>query len=372
MDTDSFANIIRSSKPHSVSVSERSGNATTTKNIVSSDADEDKPKKTAYEKRQHKDNVIGAASGDKEGNIQILDKDTKIPKSNGDFQDLVNPHSMSNIVIDPIKAQTQDVSIKNDIKSNVQGVNNNSIVNRNVNIENSDIPTNLQKLAADNLDNNSQSVSTKKSSINNQGIDDLKNSSNLQPLNGDNSDPNIQNIPKNSISNNNQPIFDLAISVNNESISNLSLKDNKQDLSNTPLANNRQPVIEQDNSLNIQGLPEDDQVGINRQTIDSSNLNDHLEILPSDKVIRDKVDFGSTTKNISKSTQQTSSSKSVKENLTVSTTTDSSPKQPQLSAQQAAKLKRDKLNEDFQGRVAAIRRNVKALNGKLDSFEPHV
>jgi hypothetical protein len=191
-------------------------------------------------------------------------------------------------------------------------------------------------------------------------------------VNGDNSDLNIQNIPKKSSSKNNQPVFGIAKSVITESASNLSLKDNNQELANTSFVNNRQPVTEQDNSLNIQGLPEDDQVGINRQTIDSSNLSDHLEILPSDKVIRDKVDFGSTTKNISKSTQQTSSSKSVKENLTVSTTTDSSPKQPQLSAQQAAKLKRDKLNEDFQGRVAAIRRNVKALNGKLDSFEPHV
>jgi hypothetical protein len=57
-----------------------------------------------------------------------------------------------------------------------------------------------------------------------------------------------------------------------------------------------------------------------------------LEILPSDKVIRDKVNFASTKKNSSKSNQQTSSSKLVKENSTVSTTIDSSPKQLQLPA----------------------------------------
>jgi hypothetical protein len=273
MDDDSFANIVRSNKPHSVSVSERTGNATTAKNIVSSDADDQLPKKTAFEKEQQEVKINGAKSGDKENNIQFINIENENPNSTEVFQDLFNPKSNLNL--------------------------------------NRDIPTNLQKLVDDNPGNNTQSISTTKSSINKQGIGDPKFTKNIQP------------------------------------------------------------ITHQSPSLNIQGIPEDDQVGINRQQIDSGDFKDPFEILPSEKVIRDKVDIGSANKNRSTSTQQTASSKSLKEHSAVSTTIDSSSNHLELTTQEAAKLKRDKLNEDFQGRVAAIRRNVKTLNGKLDSFDAH-
>jgi len=72
MDDDFFANIVRSNKPHSVSVSERTGNATTAKNTVTSDADDQLPKKTVFENEQQELKINGAKSGDKENNIQSV------------------------------------------------------------------------------------------------------------------------------------------------------------------------------------------------------------------------------------------------------------------------------------------------------------
>jgi len=236
--SDDFANIVRSNKPHSVSVSERTGNATTAKNVVSSDADDHQSKKTVFVKQQQEEKINGPESGNKEDNIQA------------------------------------------------------------VNIEN--------------INNNNLKIATKSITHKNQGLDE------------------------------------------------------------SSIVNNRQPITVQDPSLNIQNLPENNPLGVNRQAIDSGNFKDHLEILPSDKVVRNKVDFGSANKNITSSTQQTSSETLAMEPPSVSKSIHASPQVPQLTAQQAAKLKRDKSAEDFQGRVAAIRRNVKALNGKLDSFEPHV
>jgi len=334
MDDDSFANIVRSNKPHSVSVSERTGNATTTKNIVSSDADDRQSKKAAFEKKQQEKKVNGAKSNDKEDNIQIV-----------------------HIDIESLKTQNQDVSVKNNIETNTQSVNNNSFVNRNLSTENGAIPKNLQKLDTDNIDNNSPNIST------------TVRPSNKQPFNEDNSNPNIQKIPTKSRINSNQPVFDTTTSVSEVATQNLSSKDNNLGLGDTSLVNNRQSITDKDSSLNIQGAPEEESLEINRQPIDSGNFKDHLEILSSDKVVRNKVDFGSANKNISSSVHQTSSRTLAKEQSIISNSINASPTQSQLTAQQTAKLKRDKLNEDFQGRVAAIRRNVKALNSMLDSFD---
>jgi len=336
MDDYSFANIVRSNKPHSVSVSERTGNATTTKNIVSSDADDHQSKKAAFEKKQQEEKVNVSKSNDKEDNIQIV-----------------------NIDIESLKTKNQDVSVRNKIETNTQSVNN-SFVNLNSITENDAIRKNLQKLDTDNIGNNSPNISA------------TARPSNKQPFNEDNSNPNIQKIPTKSRINSNQPVFDTTTSVSEVATQNLSSKDNNLGLGDTSFVNNRQSITDKDSSLNIQGAPEEESLEINRQPIDSGNFKDHLEILSSDKVVRNKVDFGSANKNISSSVHQTSSRTLAKEQSIISNSINASPTQSQLTAQQTAKLKRDKSNEDFQGRVAAIRRNVKALNSMLDSFEPHV
>jgi len=96
-------------------------------------------------------------------------------------------------------------------------------------------------------------------------------------------------------------------------------------------------------------------------------LEDHFEVLPSEKIERSTVDFGGSVSQSGTTLQ--SASKGTGKNQSVSAAPKAKPKQPALTPQEAAKLKHDQFVEAFHGRLAGIKHDVDSLNHKLDDFE---
>jgi hypothetical protein len=149
------------------------------------------------------------------------------------------------------------------------------------------------------------------------------------------------------------------------------LKNNHQGLDDGLLNSISPHIIHSTQFLNFQIAPEKEATEINLQAIDNANLKDHFEVVSTSKNTLKKIDLGIADKQISSSTQQALSKDGLNKLPSFSIVNKASSLQPELTAQQTEKLKREKLKEEFQGRVAVIRRNVKTLNGKLDSFDTH-
>ena len=89
-------------------------------------------------------------------------------------------------------------------------------------------------------------------------------------------------------------------------------KGNNQGVGENSLDTNRQPIESTVPSLNMQGAPEDEPAGVNRQPTEKENLEDHFEDLPSDKIERGHVDFGSSVSQSNVDSQQPSPTGGVK------------------------------------------------------------
>jgi hypothetical protein len=120
--------------------------------------------------------------------------------------------------------------------------------------------------------------------------------------------------------------------------------------------------------LNRQGAPEDAPPGPNRQGLDNKNIEAHFETLPSGAVERKTVDFSSSAGGAGQPTSATAA------NTKPAVKAGQAPRTPMTAAeqQQEAKLKREKMNDAFHGRLAGIKHNVDALNSRLSDFEDKV
>jgi hypothetical protein len=116
-------------------------------------------------------------------------------------------------------------------------------------------------------------------------------------------------------------------------------------------------------------VPED-APGPNRQGLDHKNIESHFETLPSGSVERKKVDFGNGTTN---ALGYKTSPTGVNPGGRVLRKGPSTPRAPMTAAElKEAKLRREKMMDEFHGRVAGIKHNVDVLNDRLTDFEEQV
>ena len=154
-----------------------------------------------------------------------------------------------------------------------------------------------------------------------------------------------------------------APTTNDAKTPKLALGDNNQSLAEQAPDTNRQPLEDLASSLNMHRAPKDDAISANRQPTDKENLDDHFEVLPSEKIKRAEVDSGLSVSASSSESKETFAKIKIKQQV-------SSPAAERpLTAQQVAKLKHDKFVEAFHGRLAGIKRGVDELNGRLDVME---
>ena len=121
--------------------------------------------------------------------------------------------------------------------------------------------------------------------------------------------------------------------------------------------------------MNRQGAPEDAPPGPNRQGLDNKNIESHFETLPSGAVERKTVDFSSSSGSAGQSTAA-----NTKPAAKPAVKPGQAPRAQMTAAEQQleAKLKREKMNDAFHGRLAGIKHNVDALNSRLTDFEDKV
>jgi hypothetical protein len=160
-----------------------------------------------------------------------------------------------------------------------------------------------------------------------------------------------------------QPVLNGAPTTNDVKTQKLALEDNNQSLSEQAAEKNRQTVENLDPLLNMHRAPKDGAIGANRQPTDKENLDDHFEILPSEKIKRAENNSGLSVSDSS------SESKEIFPKIKVKQQVSPPASERTLAAQQAAKLKHDKFVEAFHGRLAGIKRGVDELNGRLDVME---
>jgi hypothetical protein len=340
MGEDNFSGLVRSGKSHSVSVSERTGNAKTVRNNVSSDEQEIDARKTAFEK-------------------QSPEEKTNIQKANSDS----TQSKRQSLSIDKSNSNRQQVNQDSGVEPHVRGVNTEGFKDNNQKVDLSTTAVNLQKVANANATANNQGVVKNKAiQDKNQKIPNGGVSNNNQAVNGGALKPNVQGIPIDGLVTNQQAIDQTSLSPNNQSLPKDQVAPNKQ-AAQSVVNNNRQPLENIDPGLNMHRAPRESGMGINRQPTDKENLDDHFEVLPSETVERAEVDFGLS------GSDGGSESLNTFPKIRVKKTENAPAIERSLTAQQAAKLKHDKFVEAFHGRLAGIKRGVDELNGRLDVME---
>ena len=414
MGEDNFSGLIRSSKSHSVSVSEHTGNAKTVRNRVTSDEQKIEDRKPVFEKQATGDHAnIQKVSAD---SIQIKGQSVSVDYLDINLQQ-INQGSQTATNVQRVKAESlkdnnQKISAVN-IATNLQITDRKNIAQHNQGISQKiAIQDNNQKILNDDISNKKQSVSDVARTSNLQGIgndkiadnkQDLKQgninagdqkvqkgkdiSTNFQDVFVDGGLTNRQAIEQSSSAFNNQSLSKVQVPSNKPSIQSLAngknrqaipngmpttndaktdkldFQDNNQEVVEQVLDGNPQPIENIDASLNLHRTPKEEGVAVNRQPTDKENYKDHLEVLPSKMIERAEVDFGPAALKSSSRSEVTFSKIVVKQQVVPAVM------KTALTAQQAAKLKHDKNREAFHGRLAGIKRGVDALNSRLDVME---
>jgi len=414
MSDDNFSGIIRSGKSHGVSVSEHTGNAKTVRNKVSSDEHDVEARKTAFEKQSAEDTAnIQKASSD---STQAKEQSVSTDKLNTNRQEInqgsvvatnvrgVNTESLkdnnqkidsSTTTVNLQKAGNANITTNNQgitknkaIQDNDQKIPNGGISNNNQAVNGGVLKSNVEGINKGNIATNKQNVGQGNISANDQKLPNDKGIStnvqgipvdglvtNKQAIDQSSLEPNNQSLPKEQVAPNKkvtqtvvndknlQPVLNGAPTKNDAKTLKLALEDNNQSLSEQAAETNRQTLKNLDPLLNMHRAPRDGATSANRQPTDKENLDDHFEVLPSEKIKRAEVDSGLSVSASSSESKETFTKIKIKQQV-------SSPAAERpLTAQQVAKLKHDKFVEAFHGRLAGIKRGVDELNGRLDVME---
>ncbi len=377
MSDDNFSGFIRSGKSHGVSVSEHTGNAKTVRNKVSSDEQEIEARKTAFEKQKFEDtaNIQKASSGSAQAKEQFVSADTSNTNRQEINQGSVVTTNVKGVKTEVLKENNQNID-SSSAAVNLQKVGNANVTTNNQGIaKNKVIQDNDQKIPNGGISNNTQAVNGGVLKSNVQGIPVEGLVTNKQDLDQSSLESNNQSLPKDLIASdkqatktvvndkNLQPVLNGAPTTNDARTQKLALGDNNQSLSEQAAETNRQTLKNLDPSLNMHRAPKDGVIGANRQPTDKENLDDHFEVLPSEKIKRAEDDLGHSVADSSSESKETFAKIKVKQQA--------SPLAAErtLAAQQAAKQKHDKYVEAFHGRLAGIKRGVDELNGRLDVME---
>ena len=325
MNDDEFPNIIGSGTEHHVSVSERTGNAKTPQNHVTSHELETEARKHNFEAQElaalEEKKALAAALAEHTAQLAALDT------SADDY--------------------IQKIAVDKDIK-NRQTITNDSATKANV----QSLPTdttkaNVQTVGSDTQKDNIQSLTSEKGNAPNQQTIDKGPAlaANRQTIGQQPSPPNVQGIPTDTSASNQQKITKVDGQDNQQPIDQNGLGPNRQPVGLPPaIGPNKQAVAAHDPSLNRQG-------------VDNGNLQSHFEALPSGNNQPGHVNPAANM--LTADAPHKSAAKLAP-----------APRAP-MTAQELedAKRKREKFSDEFHGRLAGIKHNVDELNDRLTDFE---
>jgi hypothetical protein len=433
MNDDDFSNIVRSGSGHRVSVSERTGNAKTPKNIVVSDENETEARKRAFEQKtlealegqkalsdvlaEHAEQDL-PNDGAQDANIQKVADNKTADNLQTIVGDGPTKPNVQNVSTDVLEANKQQVSA-DIIQDNIQAIGNNKGMAANVqNISADVIAANVQIISNGNIAANTQNIVGEKAiETNRQGNSTDVIAPNVQNIPVGNIAANVQDISGKSVSANNQAIPQENTSLNHQSLDlGLTNSSELQDLPQTHTSSNRQVLSGNDNRPNNANIAPSTSSN-NGQTIDKPGIQDNKQSLDQDKLVdnnqplaptpgippniqgvghdapslnrqstpqatqpdpnRQGVDNSKIQSHFEKA--QTGSLERKKVDFSTPADNRSSPSSlnkagraqtpPIATGQQQASLNRLNAKDAFHGRLAGIKQNVDALNNRLADLE---
>lgn len=292
-------------------------------------------------------------------NTQKIDSHAITTNKQNTTADKAIDANRQNIPTDVVAKNLQDVPIGH-VLTNQQALDSNATI------------ANQQALPEEATTQNQQTLETEPvHGANLQAIPKDETDLNHQTISEDSGSPNDQGIANDQHPANDQRMTPLAQGSHKQTLDEVNADINRQPLAaGSSIPPNHQAIVADASILNRQAAPEDGPPGLNRQAVDNGKIEDHYEPLPSEKIDRASVDFSSAVdgKNASAGTPTLPQTKVVR--APARNTAARAALSPEEL--QAIKLKREKMMDEFHGRVAGIKHNVEALNERLTDFEEQV
>ena len=364
--------VVRSGSEHHVSVSERTGNAKTPKNIVVSHPEETRERKLAFD---HIHDISSSNPAQDKDLLPPASAET-IPASDNDKTNVLKvpitvlAPNKQDVNIDSVQDRRQAIEPDNALGTNRQATTTTAPTSANVqNVDTEVIADNKQTLPTQAVKDNLQSISNSPPDSENRltmpGSAPV--APNVQSVAGDAIVPdNLQSLAQDTLDDNHAKVDAARAVANRQAIAQDDAGANRQAVNHTASTTNRQPGLANAVDVNEQNIPTlhvephrhrvDEAEGApdNRQAIDSENITDHLEKLPGSEFARAAINapLEANTPN-APGTDNTSADVSV----------------PGVLSAEEKKLKHEEAAAAFQRRLLGIKHNVDNLNDRLTDFE---
>jgi hypothetical protein len=375
--------VVRSGSEHHVSVSERTGNAKTPKNIVVSHPEKTRERKLAFD---HVNDVSTDTAQDK--TQQQPDNAVAVPASDSAKANVLNvpitalAPNKQDVNIDSIQDHRQAIAQDDTVGTNRQTTATTAPTSANVqNVTTEVIAANKQALPTETLKDNRQSLGKGQPKRNNRravtGAPTAGSNVQNVPVNGVISD-NKQGIPQDTLDDTRVVIDTAGSESNRQAVPTDDVGINRQALSNAASAPNRQPGLTQALSTNEQPIPrlqvetyptavaQGAALSDNRQAIDAEKIADHLEKIPSAETALALVPFASDEASpFSKASHEAPNKANAYPTQGSSADT---PPHANLTPEEK-KLKHEEAAAEFQRRLLGIKHDVDNLNDRLTDFE---
>jgi hypothetical protein len=358
MHDDEFPEIIGSGTEHHVSVSERTGNAKTPKNIVTSHEEETEARKRAFEAAE-----LSELEAKKALAAAISEHVVQIPGQ-------TNSTNIQTISGDKETRNRQALPGEDGIKANLQNVGTDSFQDNMQSVpDGKNLTSNHQGVGTDAQSPNRQNLSGDSTTANQQSIGQDRQTDNKQTIGKDANASNVQALPSDSTSANRQNLGAEASANHRASISTENGTPNHQAIDAETMVNNRQTLAKEAALAPNQQSTPGTAPSLNRQAVDDGKIKSHFEPLPDTTLVRAKADLSQNSaqtqplRQPGKATNATPSSPAKRP---------SAPKPLTAQSLQGLQLNHEKFNDEFHGRLAGIKHNVDTLNERLTDFEEKV
>jgi hypothetical protein len=415
MNDDEFSGFISSGKKMRVSVSERTGNAKTPKNIVTSDENETLNKVRMFEGKEGEFDPLAhnlaedqnlrldkfvtqpsegvdaeKAFADKasEENLQAVKQEPSVNNTQAAPSTSATPANKQSVQTTAAKANLQSVTTDT-LKDNLQGIPTEKFEeNKQALPASSSVDKNTQSIPSTNVDTNIQSISNPQvASQKPEGIAKEPIHTNGAGIAKENIQDQNARIEKERVNSNSASIHGDATSNNNEAIESASLSDNlasipKETHHETRQALDKDSFQDRDATVaktsldgNVQAVPTEPSIGDNLQPVDHKPIADHFEALPKDarplgESATPKIDpIGNKAspkplQSVTAKVAVTQAKKPIAKPQKIGASSAISSAEAQKIA-----LAHKAQMEAFHGRLAGIKNNVDDLNHKLDDLE---
>ena len=242
--------------------------------------------------------------------------------------------------------------------SKIQGLSPDKTRDNTASINNDSLKDQVSGQAASALHDHSAAINGESYSQNQQSVPDADVHDNLQSLPKDKLTDNLASIDQASIHDNTQALADSTLSDNHQGTLDEGFTDNTQGVDNPSYQNNQQGIA-------------DDVFESHEASTDKAHVHDHIELLPdTTRYLKDgpKPTAHIIDSSVNQQTDTTSLEKASSPGQEASTQ-HTAVHAHHIPTNAERKLEHEKRQEEFHGRIDALRKSVSGINHILDELE---